>query len=95
MERTGSTVVVHTTAGTFVWLEPTFAHEFPRGACGVDATYIVARIAVVDVGTSDEQGRFTFEHVIPGTYNVSGFADATPVETIANVNGAHVEVRLR
>ena len=47
------------------------------------------------VGTSDEQGRFTFEHVVPGTYKVSGFANATPVEAIANVNAAHVEVRLR
>ena len=37
-DRIGSTVVVHTAPGTFVWLEPTFAHEFPaaEGAAYMD-----------------------------------------------------------
>ena len=38
LERSGSTVVVQTTPSTFVWLEPTFAHEFPaiEGAAYMD-----------------------------------------------------------
>ena len=168
LERSGSTVVVQTTPSTFVWLEPTFAHEFPaiEGAAYMDQqgqlfmpdtllvrtgqpvhfrssedvlhnvrvirsdktpifnvatppwgsythtfdeagfynvtcdihTTMRATVYVASTpyaGTSDEQGRFTFEHVVPGTYKVSGFADATPVETMANVNGARAEVRLR
>ena len=42
------------------------------------ATIYVA--ATPYVGTSDEHGRFTFEHVVPGPYKVSGFADGTPVD---------------
>jgi hypothetical protein len=27
------------------------------------------------IGTADEHGRFTFEHVVPGRYTAAGFAD--------------------
>ena len=164
----GSTVFVRTTPGTFVWLEPTFEHEFPPsdGAAYMDqqgqmfipdtllartgqpvhfrssedvlhnvrvirsdktpifnvatppfgsythvfnepgfynvtcdihttmrATVYVA--ATPYVGTSDEHGRFTFEHVIPGTYTVAGFADAAPIAKTIEVAGPRVDVSLR
>ena len=47
------------------------------------------------VATADEQGRFTFTDVVPGTYKVSGFADATPVEKTVAVAGARVDIILR
>lgn len=161
-------VSVHTTPGTFVWLEPTFAHEFPpaEGAAYMDqqgqmfmpdtvlartgqpvhfrssedvlhnvrvirsdkkpifnvatppfgsyvhtfdepglynvtcdihttmrATVYVA--ATPYVGTSDERGHFTFDHVVAGSYKVSGFADGTPIEKIVDVDGTQVDIRLR
>jgi plastocyanin len=164
----GSTVVVHTAPGRFVWLEPSFAHEFPpaEGAAYMDqqgqmfipetllarvgqpvhfrssedvlhnvrvirsdrkpifnvvtppfgsythtfdepglytvtcdihatmrATVYVASMPYV--GTADEHGRFTFEHVVPGTYTVAGFADATPIEKTVEIAGKRVDVSLR
>lgn len=164
----GSTVFVQTTPGTFVWLEPAFAHEFPpaEGAAYMDQQgqmfmpdTLLARIgqpvhfrssedvlhnvrvirsdktpifnvatppfgsythafgepgvytvtcdihatmrATVHVastpyvGTADEHGRFTFEHVVPGTYTVAGFADASPIEKTVDIAGPRVHVGLR
>jgi len=47
------------------------------------------------VGTADEHGRFTFEHVVPGTYKVAGFGDATPIEKTVAIAGPRVDVSLR
>jgi hypothetical protein len=47
------------------------------------------------VGTADGHGRFTFEHVVPGAYRVSGFADGAPIEKTVTVDGARAEVILR
>ena len=165
---TGTTVSVETTPGTFVWLEATFPHEFPRaeGASYMDqqgqmfmpdtllartgqpvhfrssedvlhnvrvirsdkkptfnvatppfgsythtfdepgfynvtcdihvtmrATVFVASTSYV--GTADEHGRFTFERVVPGTYKVSGFGDATPIEKTVAIAGPRIDVSLR
>ena len=47
------------------------------------------------VGTADEHGRFTFEHVVPGTYTVAGFVDATPIQKTVEITGSRVDVSLR
>jgi hypothetical protein len=47
------------------------------------------------VGTADERGRFTFENVVPGVYEASGFADGTPIEKVVDVSAPHVDVSLR
>ena len=159
---------VQTTPGTFVWLEPTFAHEFPPAdgaaymdqqgqmfmpdtllartgqpvhfrssedvlhnvrvirsdrtpifnvatppfgsythvfdepgfynvTCDIHAT-IRATVHVAStpyVGTADEHGRFTFEHVAPGTYTVAGFADAGQIGKTLEIAGPRVDVSLR
>jgi plastocyanin len=165
---TSTRVFVQTTPGTFIWLQPAFAYDFPpaEGAaymdqqgqmfvpdtvlartgqpvhfrssedvlhnvrvirsdktpifnvatppfgsythifdepgfynvtCDIHAT-MRATVYVAStpyVGTADEHGRFTFEDVVPGTYTVSGFADAVPIEKTVQVAGARVDVRLR
>jgi protocatechuate 3,4-dioxygenase beta subunit len=47
------------------------------------------------VGTSDERGRFTFDNVVPGTYNAAGFADGKPIGKTVEVAGARTDVTLR
>ena len=47
------------------------------------------------VGTADEHGRFTFENVVPGRYEASGFAGGTPIEKTVDVSTPHAEVILR
>ena len=164
---TGTTVSVTTTPGTFVWLEATFAHEFPpaEGVAYMDqqgqmfmpdtvlartgqpfhfrsSEDVLHNVRVIRsdkkpifnvatppfgsythtfeepglynvtcdihttmrgtvyvastpyVGTADERGRFTFENVVPGTYKVSGFADATPIEKAVEIAGARIDVSL-
>lgn len=165
---TGTAVSVVTAPGTFVWLEPAFAHDFPPadGAAYMDqqgqmfmpdtllvrtgqpvhfrssedvlhnvrvirsdqtpifnvatppwgsythtfaepgfynvtcdihatmrATMYVASTPYV--GTADERGGFTFDHVVPGTYTLAGFADGTPIEKTVAIAGPRVDVTLR
>ncbi len=160
-------VSVKTQPGTFVWLEPIFAHEFPpaEGAVYMDqqgqmfmpdtllartgqpvyfrsTDDVLHNVRVVrsdktpifnvattpfgghrhifdepgfydvscDIHTAmratiyvsstphlaaaDAQGRFVFEHVVPGAYTLFGFEDGRRVEKTVDVAGERVEFSL-
>jgi len=163
----GTVVTVKTLPGTFVWLEPTFAHEFPKaeGAAYMDQqgqmfmpdtllartgqpvhfrssedvlhnvrvirsdktpifnvatppfgtyTHTFDEPGLYDVscdihtamratvyisstpyiGTADAHGRFTFEHVVPGSYKLFGFEEGRRVEKAVDVSGARADLSI-
>jgi plastocyanin len=164
----GTTVVVKTVPGTFVWLEPQFAHEFPpadgagymdqQGQMFIPDTLLArtgqpvhfrssedvlhnVRVIRTDkkpifnvatppfgqythtfdepgvydvscdihtamratvyitstpyVGTSDADGRYTFDKVVPGKYTLAGFEEGKRIEKTVEVAGPRVELAIR